>query len=195
MDAVALFGGAIGWFALTAPPVVAATVAISRRRSVGCGPRERRRRAALDAAVACALLGIAVVTLLPLDAGTGASRLQLTPLASIVDVLRTSVSAGVAARIVGLNVVLFLPLGFLLMLRTGRWATTVGAAVATSVAIEVLQAVLPLGRTTNVDDVVLNVAGALLGAAAARIAASVSRSPAAGGRPTVGPPPAARRAG
>jgi glycopeptide antibiotics resistance protein len=105
------------------------------------------------------------VTLQPIDPyHTGIEwGLQLRPLVSIVDVVTTSVAASVAVRIVVFNILLFVPLGFALMLRTRRWVVAVGAACCTSVAIETLQALLPLGRTTNVDDVILNAIGAAVG--------------------------------
>ena len=119
----------------------------------------------LDVSIALAVLGVGAVTLLPIaDYHTGIEwGLQLVPLVSIIDVVTTSVDASVAVRIVLFNILLFVPLGFLLALRTRRWMTTLGAAFLVAGSVETLQAVLPLGRTANVDDIILNTAGAAVG--------------------------------
>ena len=119
-------------------------------------------------ALAWCLLGIACVTLLPTPPGqTGLEwGLQLRPFASVVDELTSAIDASVAFRIVGLNVVLFIPLGFLLRIRPIGWLPTIALVAAISLTIETLQAVLPLGRTANIDDVLLNTLGGVLGAAA-----------------------------
>lgn len=163
------FAGAVVWFALFAPLVATAAVFVSSRRSRLLAPEGRRRVAGLDVGVALTFLGVATVTLSPGSGGVGGmgSATQLVPFADMVNILTSSVSANVALRIVGMNIVLFAPLGFLLRLRLRRFAPAVRVGMLTSVAIEVLQAVLPLGRTANVDDVILNTAGATLGAAAA----------------------------
>lgn len=45
------------------------------------------------------------------------------------------------------------------------WLATVAVVVATSLTIETAQAVLPLGRTADIDDVLLNTLGGVLGTA------------------------------
>ncbi len=67
----------------------------------------------------------------------------------------------------GANVLLFVPGGLLLMLRT-RWSAvrTLGVLVATSAAIEVLQWTLATWRSASVGDVVMNGTGALVGVTA-----------------------------
>jgi hypothetical protein len=163
--------GAIVWFLLLSVPVGAATLLFARRRHRMLPAGERRRVVGLELALSLSLLGIACVTLLPVgDYQTGlAWGLQLRPFASIRQQLTSAIDASVVVRIVGFNVLLFVPLGFLLRLRTGRWAPTLAAVVTISMAVEVLQAVLPLGRTSNVDDVILNTLGGSLGAAGASL--------------------------
>jgi glycopeptide antibiotics resistance protein len=160
---------AVFWFALLSPVVALVTLAISRRRARRRPPADARVSMVLDVAMALAVLGVATVTLLPVDpyhTGLGWG-VQLRPLASIIEVVTRSVDASVMVRIVVLNIVLFIPLGFVLGLRTGRWITAVGIAFAVSVAVETLQALLPLGRTANVDDVILNTLGGAVGAGVA----------------------------
>ena len=94
----------------------------------------------------------------------------VAPLVSIVDELTSAIDASVAFRIVGLNIVLFIPLGFLLRIRPIGWLRTIALVAAISLTIEALQAVLPLGRTANIDDVLLNTLGGVLGAGVASLA-------------------------
>jgi len=168
MQGLRLLYDAIPWFLVLAAPVALATWAISRRRHRDLPALERRFPLALDVALAWCLLGIACVTLLPTPPGqTGLEwGLQLRPFASVVDELTSAIDASVAFRIVGLNVVLFIPLGFLLRIRPIGWLPTIALVAAISLTIETLQAVLPLGRTANIDDVLLNTLGGVLGAAA-----------------------------
>lgn len=78
-------------------------------------------------------------------------------------------------RLIGVigNVVLFAPLGAVLRFRDTelRWAALAGAALST--AVEAAQLVVP-GRTTSVDDVLLNTLGVVVGylLAARRLARS-----------------------
>lgn len=173
---------AVSWFALLALPTALIVLALSVRWHRDQPTGERYRSAMLDVTVALSLLGIGTVTLVPVaDYETGIERgAQLLPLVSIIDVLTTAVDASVAVRIVLFNVLLFIPFGFLITLRTGRALRTVVVTLVVSVLIETLQALLPLGRTANVDDVILNTLGAALGA----WVASATRR--ATGRPAVG---------
>lgn len=66
----------------------------------------------------------------------------------------------------GANVLLFVPLGFLITMLLRRLWVGFVAALVLSVCAELVQVVLP-ARTASVRDVVANVAGAVLGAVAA----------------------------
>lgn len=177
MQGLRVLYDAIPWFLVLAAPVALATWAVARRRHRELPVRERRLRLALNVALAWCLLGIACVTLLPTPPGqTGLEwGLQLRPFVSIVDELTSAIDASVAFRIVGLNIVLFIPLGFLLRIRPIGWLPTIALVAAISLAIESLQAVLPLGRTTNIDDVLLNTLGGILGAGVASLALRTRR--------------------
>lgn len=157
---------AVSWFLVLAVPTTLLILVISLLRHRRVPGRTRYRTAALDVAVGLSLLGVGAVTLVPVaDYHTGIERgMQLTPLVSIIDVVTTSVDASVPVRIVLFNILLLVPFGFLLTLRTGRARRTVAVTMAISVLVEILQAVLPLGRTANIDDVILNTLGAAIGA-------------------------------
>jgi glycopeptide antibiotics resistance protein len=123
---------------------------------------------------------LAVVTLAPIrwrsDLGRYRDnwRPQLVPIWNLVVNLRDG--DRVLATLAGAagNVVLFLPLGFLLPLlapRLDRLWRTVGAGFALSVAIELSQVAFPGVRRADVNDVLLNTLGTALGFLAYRLAA------------------------
>lgn len=80
------------------------------------------------------------------------------------------------------NVVLFLPLGFAVAGAAGgagrapaaRLAAAAGGGAVLSVTVEGLQLLVP-GRATDVDDVIFNVLGALVGAAILLVAERLQR--------------------
>jgi hypothetical protein len=86
------------------------------------------------------------------DPYPGPNELQLVPFARRRELLLNTVG----------NVLLFLPFGAALCLRGCTTGRTVLSGVALSVGLEITQLVVP-GRTTSVDDVLLNTLGALLG--------------------------------
>lgn len=161
---------ALGWFAVVSPVVLVLLVFVHRHRVRTSSTAPALRATVLDGLVAFALLGILAVTLLPLaPRATGwAWGVQWIPLTSIMAAVTDSVDASVWIRTVLMNVVLFVPLGLALVLRGHRIRAAVGFATTTSLLVEILQMVLPLGRTTNIDDVILNTVGGLLGAVLGR---------------------------
>jgi glycopeptide antibiotics resistance protein len=140
--------------------------------------RTGRRRAPLlpawavrTAALAYAAV-LVVVTLAPVRWRADLARYrnnwrpQLVPVWNMVVNLREG--DRVLATLAGAagNVVLFLPLGFLLPLlvpRLGRFWPTVGTGFALSAAIELSQVAFPGVRRADVNDVLMNTLGAALG--------------------------------
>ena len=92
------------------------------------------------------------------------SNMSFVPFRTIGTQLSLGLERYEAIQLLG-NIALFVPFGFVLpaAVRTCRrlWVTLVVAA-GLSVLIETLQALLP-GHTTDIDDVILNTAGAVLG--------------------------------
>lgn len=80
----------------------------------------------------------------------------------------------IARNLLG-NVVLFVPLGTGVALAARRWGATVGVLLAAAIGalasatVEALQWLLPLERSVDIDDVILNAAGAVLGGLAGAI--------------------------
>ena len=133
--------------------VVATWIAAARRTA---------RSAAANVALVASVVAVLSLTLAP--GYTGDEDLELAPLGEIVDAL-TPPFEPLLAEII-LNVLLFVPLGAALALRGVSVGRTVLAAVALSATIELAQLLVVSGRTTSVDDVLLNTAGAWMGHAA-----------------------------
>ena len=91
-------------------------------------------------------------------------NLNLVPLAGILDEWR-NVRGPIGLLNNAGNVALFVPLGFLAVRATGRRGSAIAAAAAFSAGIEFVQYFI--GRSADVDDVLLNTAGAALGVALA----------------------------
>ena len=68
-----------------------------------------------------------------------------------------------AVRDAVLNVFVFLPLGILLATLGWRLIASLGVGFAVSLTIEITQYLTNLGRTADVNDVITNAAGAVLG--------------------------------
>ncbi len=137
----------------------------------------RRGRRAVVAAVASALLIGALIAILwvslaegPRQSGVG---VNLIPFRGILDQL-SNVNTGLGLLNIMGNVVMYLPIGLLVPLAVRRrWITGLAAGAAMSVTIETLQLLTGRGAM-DIDDVILNVTGAALGAA---IAAGAQRIP------------------
>jgi hypothetical protein len=109
-------------------------------------------------ALACSIGAILMVTLTP---ETGAeNELQLVPLIHLGG--RTSETTTDVLGNIGGNTLLFVPLGAALCVLGLRIRTTMLVAGGLAALVEVAQ-LLVAGRTTSVDDLLLNTLGALLG--------------------------------
>lgn len=156
-------------FWLATGMVVGAAVGLLVGVAAG-GPWYRR----VAVALACAHLGVVLsVTLFPLPIGAGEpfaapyDNVQLEPLRTI----RLLLDGSQETRQLGGNLLLLAPMGLLVPIawRAARpFAATVLVGFATSVLIELLQFTLGVlvgefYRVVDVDDVLLNTAGVVLG--------------------------------
>ncbi len=144
------------------------------------------RRAVIEALFAGYLGVLLYVVFLKLPLRPDATRfvwssVNLVPARTVVGISRDFPGL-VIQQLLG-NVVLFVPLGFLLPLlsaRCRRFAMTAAAGLSVSVGIELVQLVLLLTlmsrRSVDVDDVILNVTGACLGYLAWRAAHALART-------------------
>lgn len=144
--AMALFGVAACAFAL----------AVAERRREGSGTR----LVALDVALVACVTATLVLTLAPIDDPTD---VQLLPFGDVVDALTPPVDAEKLLTETA-NVLLFVPLGAVLGLRGFRLGATAAIGLGLSAVVELTQLVLVSGRTTSVDDLLLNTLGAVVGA-------------------------------
>jgi len=95
----------------------------------------------------------------------GREGVRLVPFADLAEVLAAHWETAFVQ--VGGNLLVFAALGALLPVRTARLASPAriaAVAAAASLLVEVLQYVLRLGRVSSVDDVLINVAGAVVAA-------------------------------
>ena len=128
-------------------------------------------RGTLSAALGVTALGVVLLTLLP--TGSRTASVNLDPGAGIAAPWESPTAL---VNILG-NLLLFVPLGVLLPARFRAlrpvW-TLVPAAAAVSVLIELVQYAYVPGRATDIDDVLVNTAGAFAGLLAYRLVAAVS---------------------
>lgn len=149
--------------ALPLSAVAARHLAVRRKRA---GRRDPARGAWLD-------IGLVVGTLpwiwMILTPSNGPGDVNLVPFRDLAAAL-VAEPRTVIVQVVG-NLLVFAALGALLPIRSARMAGVAPVALvaaAGSIAVETLQYVLPLGRVSSIDDVLLNVAGAALAALATR---------------------------
>ena len=158
------FDGVIPLFVFTA--VVAGVIfAVIHLRNPGLS----RKRIFVNVLFALSVMAILFITLYPKDPGpTGEQNINLIPFKSMTEMIANAVSPGVPLRNIVLNILLFVPFGFLFGARgtVRRHLVLKGtlAGLLLSGGVETVQYFL--GRTTDVDDVILNTFGALVGCGA-----------------------------
>jgi glycopeptide antibiotics resistance protein len=110
------------------------------------------------------------------------AHINLIPLRTIGEVARPELARGALGQVVG-NILLFVPLGLFLPLTLERFRTfkaVVFAGLLASVGIELLQLCFLLAhlmnRAADVDDVILNTTGAVIGYAVWALFRRVARS-------------------
>ena len=134
-------------------------VVAARRRARATGWHARLQPISLDVALAASVAAILVLTLAPLD---DEKDVQLLPFSDIVEALMPPVHTW-RLLTTAANVLLFVPFGAVLGLRGFRIGKTAVIAFALSAAVESAQLLLVSGRTTSINDLLLNTLGAVLG--------------------------------
>ena len=163
-----MFADVIPLVAVAVLIAIPAVILRSRQRvRAGESWRSATTTVAVNASAVVVMLAVLGITLEPLAAGAPATA-NWVPFATIIDQATSQIDASIAFRNIGLNVALFVPVGFLwtwAAVRSGRsWATALLAGIGLSVFVELVQFLAPLGRAVDVDDVLLNSLGTLLGA-------------------------------
>jgi glycopeptide antibiotics resistance protein len=158
----------LSFLLLALPPVfLGALLLAGLRKESGYSLQDALIRTSLDAALVLSLAGIFVLTMVPSITVIGGPFFNFIPGAGIVALTDGSVDRTIPFVNLVSNLLLFMPLGFFYALRFNRhrpvlWAVLAGVMV--SAAIELFQILLP-GRTVDVDDVIFNGVGTLIGAA------------------------------
>jgi hypothetical protein len=160
-----VYGDVLVGFGIALPAAALAAWALTRwRRRHGVSPWLALRRSLAEVGAVVGTVPWLVMTMRPDPAGE--SRLSLVP---IRDLLSLDPSA-VPVQVVG-NLLVFAAFGFCAPVRFAALASLarIGVlAAGCSLAIEVLQFALDLGRVSAVDDVLVNAAGAVLAAVLSR---------------------------
>ncbi len=113
------------------------------------------------------VMGIIGLTIFPLEIATGSeydSPNNFVPLASITELLNHFYYMVPLRNILG-NIILFMPLGFILVLKfkiLNNMMSVVLVGVLSSTLIEVSQLLLP-NRAFDIDDIILNTLGTMIG--------------------------------
>ncbi|GIH98299.1 VanZ family protein [Planobispora takensis] len=150
---------------LAVPPALSAAFLLARHRARGGHPSPRRTAVA-DVAIVTGTAPWIWMILTPANA----PGVNLVPLADLVRQV-VLMPPGAAFVQVGGNLLVFAALGAMLPVRSPRFASltaVAGVAAAASLAVELLQYGLDLGRVSSVDDVILNTAGAVFAAVVTR---------------------------
>jgi glycopeptide antibiotics resistance protein len=138
------------------------------------------RRLLLNLAIACTLLGVLLITLTARPYGSD-GRTDLIPFHPLWNALTGEIDATRVVATFGANILLFVPIGILLPV---RWPRLDRAGVVTlmtaglSAAIEVAQYFMNAGRVAQLDDVIFNTLGGLIGWAMVRAVRLVRPAPA-----------------
>ncbi|WP_253769002.1 VanZ family protein [Goodfellowiella coeruleoviolacea] len=157
------FGNLIPIVLIVTPMLVVGWWALAVRRRGRQAAVQAYWTSGLDILIALFTLPVLYLVFVPIPGGV--NNISLVPGSEVAKAFTYSSEAAVM-QILG-NLVLLTPLGFLVPLRTARMRSLtrviLGAALV-SIAIEILQAVLGIGRISTVDDVILNTIGAFVGA-------------------------------
>lgn len=141
-----------------------------------------RRRVSLESSLILYFGAVVTVTLFPVAVGFGRGEvgLNIVPTRSLLSI--AAVGPGQITRQILGNMLMFVPFGLLapaLWARGRSWCRMIALAVFVSVGIELTQYVqvvigLARWRAVDVDDVLLNVTGALVGYAAWLVARALT---------------------
>lgn len=168
MDILAVIGQYLlkmGLFGLVGVLVMLAFWPLRRRRLAERRIETNRAHEAGLLLFAGYLSGLLLLAVQPAAHPTPGLHYNLIPLRILLDVgeeLRTGNAMGLWISFLG-NIVIFFPLGFFpaLIWRGWSWKHSTGAGFLCSLTIELCQ--LPIGRSSDVDDLIFNTAGAALG--------------------------------
>lgn len=106
------------------------------------------------------IVGILLVTMMPTS--NDSDIVELTPFASIKDMWYFATTEALINSVL-MNIVLFIPAAFFLYIIIRKELLTTILCLLLSVFIEAMQYLLPIGRITSIDDIILNSVGGITG--------------------------------
>lgn len=154
------------------PAWVSVRVAVLLERKIGS---VSLRRELLLSTLIAYLIVLAALTVVPLNkaAVSGAGFISLIPGHTTLGCFRQMTGTAVEVVICNMNwlgnVLLFIPMGMLMQFVSPRFDSARGSAAAALLAavtiegIQYLQRSIGMGRNVDVDDIILNLGGALIG--------------------------------
>ncbi|WP_265938414.1 VanZ family protein [Bacillus thuringiensis] len=166
------FGGLIPLFFMITL-IVIVSVLLFPKRSV------ESKKLFLNTLFMLTIIGILLITIFPSRYGQAQPRIiNYVPFVGMYDIMFHSVDITVPIRNLGFNILLFVPFGFFLSWRKysyGKLLLNVTLkGLFLSFVIEMFQYIIPMGRSADVDDLILNTFGAFLGYAIWRMLYNIS---------------------
>ena len=171
-----MFGFLWTIFGSAVPPLVVTSIlyvlTLSFLEKKGKNPFEVSRFF-LKSALGISTISILFITMYPTGYNYGDARvLNVEPLKGMYNLLLYSTDPNVTISNLGLNILLFMPFGFFLFLCLRKKASLFKVTfygMCLSFTVELFQYIFPIGRSTDVDDLILNTGGTLIGASLAKI--------------------------
>lgn len=171
-----MFGFLWTIFGSAVPPLVVTSIlyvlTLSFLEKKGKNPFEVSRFF-LKSALGISTISILFITMYPIGYNYGDARvLNVEPLKGMYNLLLYSTDPNVTISNLGLNILLFMPFGFFLFLCLRKKASLFKVTfygMCLSFTVELFQYIFPIGRSTDVDDLILNTVGTLIGASLAKI--------------------------
>ncbi|MBF7097327.1 VanZ family protein [Alkalibacter mobilis] len=142
------------------------TIIVSNRRGKDKNPN--KAKSSLDNQIKIVVWAILLITMIPTNYNSDTRRiLNLVPFENMYDMVFKSGRIGLPLWNIGLNILMFIPFGYLMSQDLKDKPDICMAVVARgflfSLMIETMQFVVPLGRSADVDDLILNTLGAYFG--------------------------------
>lgn len=157
------FGVLVPLFLIIVLAVILITYFVSRKRKLDFNS------VIVNMMLVLSIIGILLVTIYPKEHGHGMPRIvNLVPFIGMYNIMFHAVDITVLIRNLGLNILLFVPFGFFLTLKKTLVKKKLKLFVILmgllfSFFIEMVQFSIPMGRSADVDDVILNTVGTFLG--------------------------------
>ena len=157
-----VFGGMVPLFLIIVLVAMITTYLVSRKRNFDTKKR------IVNILFILSLIAILLVTVFPQTYGAEMPRIvNYVPFIGMYNILFHSVDIIVPISNLGFNILLFVPFGFFLSFIKSSKKKSVFKIILMglflSLCIEVIQFVVPMGRSADVDDLILNTVGTYLG--------------------------------